>query len=84
MLIRLFCRVKTLLITTSNYIVEIRLQTIEIKKTHWFSYFSSPKKRILTSARDFPRPPAPCLTLPHLFSWLSLQVLIMILESFKL
>lgn len=58
MLIRLFCRVKTLLITTSNYIVEIRLQTIEIKKTHWFSYFSSPKKRILTSARDFPRPPA--------------------------
>lgn len=79
MLIRLFCRVKTLLITTSNYIVEIRLQTIEIKKTHWFSYFSSPKKRILTSARDFPRRP-----LPHLFSWLSLQVLIMILESFKL
>lgn len=57
MLIRLFCRVKTLLITTSNYIVEIRLQTIEIKKTHWFSYFSLPKKRILTSARDFPRPP---------------------------
>lgn len=82
MLIRLFCRVKTLLITTSNYIVEIRLQTIEIKKTHWFSYFNSPKKRILTSARDFPRPSA--RPLPHLFSWLSLQVLIMILESFKL
>ena len=32
MLILFFCRVKTLLITTSNYIVEIRLQTIEIKK----------------------------------------------------
>ena len=45
MLIGLFCRVKTRLITTSNNIVETRLQTIEIKKTHWFSYFNSRTKK---------------------------------------
>lgn len=38
MLIGLFCRVKTLLITTSNNIVETRLQTIEIKKTLVFLF----------------------------------------------
>ena len=64
MLIRLFCRVKTLLITTSNYIVEIRLQTIEIKKTHWFSYFSSPKKKNSYECKRFPPPARPPLASP--------------------
>ena len=83
MLIRLFCRVKTLLITTSKYIVEIRLQTIEIKKPTGFLISVRLKKEFLRVQEISPaRPPA--RPLPHLFSWLSLQVLIMILESFKL
>ena len=57
MLICLFRRVKTLLITTSNNIKETRLQTTEIKKTSGFLIsIRLKKKRILTSTRDSPRP----------------------------
>ena len=47
MLIGLFCRVKTLLITTTNNIVETRLQTIEIKKTTGFLISILVKKEFL-------------------------------------
>ena len=66
MLIRLFCRVKTLLITTSKYIVEIRLQTIEIKKPTGFLISVRLKKEFLRVQEISPaRPPAPCLTFFH-------------------
>ena len=47
MLIGLFCRVKTLLITTSNNIVETSLQTIEIKKPTGFLISILIKKEFL-------------------------------------
>ena len=81
MLIGLFCRVKTLLITTSNNIVETRLQTIEIKKTTGF-LISILVKKEFSGVQEIPPPPA--RSVPLLFSWLSLQVLNMISESFEL
>lgn len=51
MLIGLFCRLKTLVITASNKIVETHLQ----KNGYLFSI--SRRGRILTGAKDSPHPP---------------------------
>lgn len=80
MLICLFRRVKTLLITTSNNIKETRLQTTEIKKTSGFLISIRLKKKEFLRVQEIP----PARSLPLPFLWLSLQVLNMILESFEL
>ena len=53
MLIRLFRRVKTLLITSSNNIVETHLKTIEIKKSTGFLisiFFCRVKTLLITTS----------------------------------